>query len=349
MFQEPTIEARSKEAEIDKSPTKIALLAVFGVAMSALTTFTFLRLLSAINASNLLLWLGAVLLFFSLAILQVFFVKRASKLMAICAVEVLAASAFFIPQFYPFPSIPLIVGIALFAVLFMVGSYDGWKFVSESLSVRFSFVTRNFLSRALLGFLLFSSAVLYVSYFELGRFNPEDGKILLTSSVISIEPALKVAFPGSSLNESVNQFFRRAAEAELRKIPKTKVPEGLSRDERVDFQILTKQQQERAITEAAGVLHATFEKAIGSLPKDALLKDALFSVIAERIDAFSEKTKSYFGILVALLFFSLGKAFFAVFGVVIRSIAFLFYKLLFVLGFAYMSVETRNREFIMLS
>lgn len=348
MFQEPTIEVRSKEAEIDKSPTKIALLAVFGVAASALTTFTFLRLLSAISATNLVVWLLAVLFFFSIAILQVFFVKRISKLLAICAVEVLAASAFFVPQFYPNPSLPLLAGILVFGLLFLAGSYDAWKFVSDALSIRFSFVTRNFLSRALLGFLLFSSAVLYVSYFELNKFNPADGKTLMTSSVVSIEPALKVAFPGSSLNESVDQFFRRAAEAELRKIPKAQIPEGLSRDEKVDFQILTKQQQERAITEAAEALRLTFEKTVGPLPKEMLLKDALFNVLSERIAAFSEKTKSYFGVLVALLFFSLAKAFFAVFGVFIRFIAFLVYKLLFVLGFAYMSVETRNREFILL-
>jgi hypothetical protein len=348
MFQEPTIESRGKTAEIDQNNLKIIILGILGVGASAASTHFFLRLLSALTLPHFLLWLGCVSLFLIFVVLQALFVKRLSKLFAICALECLAVLPFFISQLYPV-SVPLLVGFALFAVFFVTGVYEGWKFIAESLSLRFSFVSRNILSRVATGLLIFLSVVTYVWYFDLGRFNPEDGKRLVAGGVVSIEPALRVWFPGTSMNDTVESFFRKAAESELRKLPEPQPPQGLTQNERTDFQVLTKQQQERAIAEGGEAMRQSFEKTFGPLPKTALVKDAFYAIVSGQIQAFSAKTRSYFGLIVALLVFSTFRSLFALFLPFVRLLSFFLYKLLVITGFAYVTVETRNREFIMLS
>lgn len=348
MFQEPRVESQSKEAELDRNNAKILGIGLVGIAASAFSMYAFLRFLSDLSFVNGAIWLGSALVFLAIVVLQTFFVKRFSKLFAMTVFEALAPLAFFVSQLYPFPSIPLLVGTGVFAVLLVFGSHEGWRFIADSLSIRFSFVSRNILAYAATGFLIMLSAVTFVWYFELDRFNPNDGYAIMTNSIISAEPMVRVFFPGASLNDTVETFFRKVAESELRKIPEAKVPENLSQDNKIDFQVLTKQQQERVINESGEALRVTFEKTLGPLPKTALVKDVLFSVVSEKIKAFSEKTRSYFGIIVAVTVFSILKGFFVLLGPLIRLVAFLVYKLLMVFGFAYVSIETRSREFILL-
>ena len=88
---------------------------------------------------------------------------------------------------------------------------------------------------------------------------------------------------------------------------------------------------------------------IGDESKYQLVKDVLFSLVKQKVENFSEKTRSYFGLIVILIFFSTFKGIFGAFGWFIRFCAFLLYKILLILGFAYISVESRSREFILLS
>lgn len=348
MFQEPVVEQQSKEAEVDKNLLKIFIFGFVAVAVSFFAVFFFTEFLSAINLQNFILWLFFSVFFFALVILQTFFIKSLWKLLALCALEVLAPLLFFWQQLFPAPHVILLIGAFGFFLFLFEAVREGWLFISETLTIRFSFVSRGILGKVVTGFLIFLSAVTYTWYFDLARFNPSDGYKLMSNSIFSVEPFLKVWYPGAELNQSVDGFSKKIAEAELRKLPQ-KMPSENGETKEVDFSLLTKQQQQRVIEDAGENLRLSFEKTLAtSLPKDKLVKDVLFTLVQQKINNFSEKTKNYFGLIVILIFFSTGKGFFGVFSWLIRFGAFLLYKILLVLGFAYVSVETRSREFILL-
>lgn len=344
---EPTIEKQSREPEVDRNNFKLAIIGAFGIASSLAAVYFLLKFLPSLTVVNFLLWIGFTSLFFIFVILQTLFIKSFPKLLLICILEALLPIVFFVSEVFSNPSIIILCGFALFVLFLIAGVYDGWRFLSKSLSIRFSLVSKNVLGKTVTGFLIFASCVTYVWYFELGKFNPEDGQKLISNSMFSIEPALKVFFPGTSMYQTNENFFRKVAESEFRKL--SAIPTSESGNT-IDFNILTKQQQEKAISVASDDLRMSFEKmAKIEIPKDSLVKDTLFSFLRDKIENFSDSTKNYFGIIVAFTVFSLFKSLFWTFGWVVRFFAFLFYKLLIILGFAYVSIETRNREFLLLS
>lgn len=348
-FLTPIVTQQTKEAEVDRSPLKIAALGVLGALAAFFSVYRFTEFLSSMTGWNALIAGGAITVFFIAILLQAFFVKSAWKLFFIALLEVVAASGVLWDQFYPVPSYTLLAAMAGFLALLFFGMYEGSRFLREALSIRFAFVSRGVFARAVSGFLIFLAAVSYVWFFDLGKFNPENGYRILEASIASAEPVLRVQFPGASLNQTAEAFFRKVAESELRKLPKPQVKGG-SADENVDFNILNKQQQELLIQGTAETLRASFERSLGvPIPKKALLKDILFSYMKMKIENFSKQTSYYFGIIVALAVFFTLKGFFMLVGWVIRFFAFVAYKILVMFGFAYIGVETRNREFILLS
>lgn len=346
----PTVTQQAKEPETDKSSLKIFVIGLLGTVSVYFATFRFTEFLSFLTPMNAFLAFISVSGFFVIAVLQAFFVKSPWRLLTICVIEVLGAGAFFWKMFFPIPSYPLIAGMILFLGFLYFGAYEGSRFLSQALSIRFSFVSRGILARSVTGFLLFLAAVSYVWYFNLGKFNPNDGYELVAGGIFSGEPILHIWFPGASLDQTAEVFFRKVAEAEYRKIPRPNMMMGSDTYDKIDFNILNKQQQELLIQGTSETLRVSFEKALGiPISKDALLKDVLYSFLTNKIENFSDRTSDYFGIVVAsFIFFSLKGIFMSV-GWFIRFITFLIYRLLLVFGFAYVSVETRNREFILLS
>ncbi len=346
---EPTVTKQGKESEVDRGLLKIALFGLFGAAASFFTVYLFTVLLSSFTLANVLYALLAVSSFLILAVLQAFFVKSGVKLFAVCLLEALAAGAMFWQQFYPAPSIPLSFGLGVFLVVLFFGAYEGARFLRDALSIRFAFVSRGVFARAATGLFIFLSVVTYVWYFDLGKFNPENEYKLMAAAVSSAEPALRVWFPGASLNQTADEFFRKVAESELRKLSKARIATG-GTDAQIDFNILNKQQQEQAIQVAAETLRTSFGAALGApVSGDMLMKDVFFEFMKVKVAGFSKETRGYFDILVAVMVFFFLKGTFMILGCFIRFIAFVIYKLLLALGFAYVSVETRNREFILLS
>ncbi len=345
----PTVTRQSKESEVDKSSPKIVAIALVGSASSFFAVFRFTELLSSLTPMNALYAWLAIAGFLVVALLQTFFIKSAWKLFLICLAEILSAASLLWESFYPVPSVQLAVGTGIFLAFLFFASYEGSRFLSQALSIRFAFVSRGIFARAATAFLVFLAAVSYVWYFDLGKFNPEDGYALMTSGIFSAEPVLHVWFPGASLNQTADVFFRKVAESELRKLPKPS-PETGGTETQIDFNILSKQQQELLIQGTAETIRTSFERTLGiPIPKDAFLKDVLYNFFEAKVKSFSDKANDYFGLIVALAVFLILKGFFIAFGWLIRFFAFLVYRFLLLVGFAYVSVETRNREFILLS
>ena len=65
-----------------------------------------------------------------------------------------------------------------------------------------------FLPKIVTGFLIFLSVVLYLNYFEWGKFTEAMGRRLVSGTITASEPVARVIVPGISLNGTVRNLLR---------------------------------------------------------------------------------------------------------------------------------------------
>jgi len=75
----------------------------------------------------------------------------------------------------------------------------------------------------------------------------------------------------------------------------------------------------------------------------------IFRIIKDYVDGIPPATKSVFSVVLAVLFFFSARGIAFLLYWLPELIAFLMFKLFMVTGFAYVGLESRSREFIMLS
>lgn len=344
----PVIISQSREAEVDRSILKIILLAVFGIGLNILAAYMFLQFLSDLKASNFLGWLFVFLCFLILVVLETFFIKSFAKLQVIMFLHGIAPLSLLFSQLYPKPSVLILIGGALFAFFLMEGAGRGWKLLTNSLVIKFSQIARNILPKAIVGALVFASILTYVYYFEMGKFTDRLGQSIVYETLSSAEPILKIWFPGASFNQNAQEFLEKIAETELHKMPENVIG-GAATSIQIDFNALPPQVRAKIIREAAAQIRISLEKVAGPLPDGEMVKDIIFSIIKKYVVDFSIKTSWLFGILVVVAVFFTLKGILSLLKWLIILIAFVLFKFLIITGFAYTNLETRSREFVLLS
>lgn len=344
MSPNPTVISQSEESEEDRSFWKVLILAVLGAGSAFLSFFLFDKFLVE---GNLVRLLGSALfavIFLSLFVLQVFFTKSRLKLGLVSFVQAFAPILFFTDRLYPVPSMPLIVAFAIFFILLVGAAMKGKREIANSLNVKFFPVAKSIVSRVTAGLLIAFSVQLYLTYFVWGGFNENFSRRLVNQTLASSEPVIKIALTEVSFDGAVDDFFRALAESQLRKI---KV--GGEGAEEVEFHRLLPDEQDRIIGEVALALRVQAEKVVGPLNADRPANEEVFRIVKDYVEGFSPTTQSVVNVALAALFFfsARGIAFFLYW--LPEVIAFVIFKLLLVVGFAYVSLESRSREFIMLS
>lgn len=345
----PTVTAQANEAEIDRSVLKIILLTLLGAGLSVLLVKLFLNFLLNVQSAFFFLWLGAAVAFLVVILLQTIFIKSKIKLVGIMFLEGIIPLVLFTDQLYPVMSVPLMVGTGFFALFLVLGSYKGWRFLGESLTIRFSFMAKIVLPKVVMGMIFLLLSVLYIQYFELNKFTDTLGESIVSETLIASEPVVKLWFPNVNFNQSVRSFFESVAEAQLRNI---RVETTRSDGARVsaEFKTLTDEMKKQIIIDAGEKVRMVFEeKSSSSFSPDAPIKNAVFLAIKKYIQNNSEKMGSLFPIIVVIIAFFTFKGIFSLIHWLISLIAFLVYKFLVAVGFAYINLESRSREFILLS
>lgn len=342
----PTITSQSNEAEIDRNNMKISILAILGMGASALSARIFIEVLSHLRWDYFLMWAAAVTVFITLVVLQTVFVKSQGKLQTIMFFQGLAPAAVTFEYLFPEISMPIFVGLFLCSLFLMVGANRGWKILANSLSIKFSFIAKNTVPKAITGVLIFSSLLAYTHYFVAEKFTDELGKSITYEILNSSEPMVKLWFPDTSFSQTSKDFFEQVARAQLQRIS---IEEAAQNPMIADFSRLSEKQKERVIVEAGEKVREAMEGSFGPFPKDEEVRSAVFSVLKSSVISIQEKTGNAFPIFAIALIFFIIKGMFALFHWLIVGISFLVYKFLIVTGFAYTNLENRSREFILLS
>jgi len=345
----PTVTAQANEAEIDRSVLKIIFLAFFGAGLSILLTKLFLNFLLNIQSGFFFLWLAAAVAFLVVVLLQTIFIKSKIKLIGIMFLQGVIPLVLFTDQLYPVVSTPLMIGAGFFALFLILGSYKGWRFFGESLTIRFSFMAKIVLPKVVMGMIFLLLSVMYVQYFELNKFTDTLGESIVSETLVASEPVVKLWFPTINFDQNVRSFFESVAEAQLRNI-RVETTRSDGARVSVEFKTLTDDMKKTIITDAGEKVRTVFEEKSGSsFSPDTSIKNAVFLATKKYIQSSSEKMGSLFPIIIMIIAFFSFKGIFSLIHWLISFIAFLIYKFLVAVGFAYINLESRSREFILLS
>jgi len=343
-----TITSESKEAEVDRSLVKIILLGVLSVGLSFLATHLFKVFLGTMLPLDFLLWFVTSVAFLIVAVLEVVFIKSSGKLTFLMCLNGFIPLTLFLEELFPNPAIPLLAGGALAILFLIIGAQRGWNILAEGMTIRFGLAVRNMLPKAVTGILIFLCAATYVSYFQLHQFTPTAGKNLFEASLVYAEPVVRIWFPGTSLNATAGDFFKQVATSEIANIPTSELS-NITGGAALNFGALPAAVKERVIIEAGVRIQQAFADTYGTVRADEPIKDVFFRLIKKYADEASTNMGSAFAVFVAVLLFFALRGFFSLILWFIVFLSFLVYKFLVIVGFAYVSVESRSREFVILS
>jgi len=322
------------------------LLGLLGALASVATVSGFNSLL--LGFSSLYFWptVLAFTLFIIAVILQVFLIKGLGKLTIIAFVTSAAPLALFWNRIYPQISMVLIAGAALFFIFLFFAMKRGHSVAENSIKLKFFDIAKSFVPKVATGFLLLACILLYLNYFEWGNFTPAMGRKIVTGIILSAEPVVKVIVPSVSLGVTIRQLLENIAADQL-KNTKLEVP-GVSGGPETSFQSLPKLDQKNLIGQATNQLLGVFESRFGVVNPDEKLTDFAYDLISKYANTSLGSSPWILPLAAVLLFFTAMKGILALFYWLFTLLAYLVFKLLVLLGFAYFNLETRSREFILL-
>ncbi len=340
--------SESREAEADRRPWKIVIWGALSIAAGFLFVASFERWI--LSAQSFYFWSMVVsaIVFWSFATLQVLFVKGLGKLALITFLECLAPLFAFWPHVYPAPSYVLLGGAGVAFILAFAALRRGRSFSQNSVEIRFFDVAKVFLPRFVAAWLVFLSVLFYLSYFTWGYFSPSLRTAFLSGAVTAAAPALKVWIPEFSLNVSVHDFIQNVAKSQLQ--AEQFNPLGTSDKQfTVSFSQLSPKQQDELLSSATQSLEQTFAERFGTFDPNENMLQFADNLVTFYFNNFLGRTSWLTPVIVAAAVFFLFKGIVALFYWLIALVAFIIYKILIVLGFAYTNIESRSREFVLLS
>lgn len=340
--------SESREAEVDRRIWKIILLGFLGVVASVATVSGFNHFLLDMNYFYFWPTVIAFTFFVVLTILQIFLIKGLEKLSIIAFVESAAPLALFWDRLYPQTNVILVLG-AVFAFIFLfIAARRGRNTLGNSIKLNFFEISKSFVPKVVTGFLIFFSILLYLNYFEWGNFSEELGRRIVSGVVTSSEPIVKIIMPGVSLNLTVHELLRSMATEQL-KNTRFSVPGVSASSPETDFRALPKRDQEKMINQAIGQLQSAMVSKFGNINPNEKIADFAYGLVSKYFSDSINSSPWILPIITVSLFFFFMKGILVLFYWFFTLLAFLIFKSLIFFDFAYYNLETRSREFILLS
>jgi hypothetical protein len=223
----------------------------------------------------------------------------------------------------------------------------GRNLLENSIKVKFFDTARNILPKAATGLLLFACVLFYLNYFEWGNFTPAMGHKIVTGVLLDAEPIVKVIVPSVSLGATIGEVSRSLAFEQLRNA-KLQVP-GVTSGPETDFRSLPNLDQQKLADKAAEQLLSIFESRFGPVNPNEKITDFAYTLVNKYTSSSLGGYPWVLPLVSVFIFFTAVKGVLVLLYWFFALIAYLIFKLLLVFGFAYSSMETRSREFFLLS
>lgn len=318
----------SNEAEVDRSPAKIAVLAVFGILLALGFSYFFGQLIAQGGTLNGALALLFSSLFLVVYVLQPILIKSSAKIYYIVFFESLALVA----MFYALPPVYLFASFAVNFIFLALGSNSELIEVRDRLRVRVFNITKPGLKSGLTAL----SAFVVIAY--LGGIKT-DGALLSRSAFEQLlapaEPIISLVYPGISLSDQFDKAARTIVEQQLAETPEAK--------------LLSPAQISAFVAQSVGALRGQLADFLGVTFS---LRDTIFDILYSWMNAsFGALSQS----MQRLIWVAIGAiAFFTVWSTArilslpMQFFAFLLFHALILMKVAERFSESRSREFVVL-
>ncbi len=335
------MKTRKKNLIMNLKAIKISVLAVLTCVFSFLS-FYFLNQKLVLESGGSV-WPVVVffVIFIVLTILEAVFIKDSGLLTVLVFIQ----SALFIPVFIGSLdkfNIILICFAALFLFTFW-GTKRAHLRNRESLSVNFFSVAHGLVPKMVSGIFIFIIVLSYFNYVTLGKFDENMGRRVYDKAANFLEPLLQAWVPEGSLDTEISVFLKEAAETQLQRSKIALLGEDINIDE------LSDAQREELINQAILQLEEKIEGITGELEPDMTVRNFVYNLIKEKIDAIPTAVKKPLaGVNMAIVFF-VAKGISFILYPIVEFLAFIIYQILLITGFAYIGLETKQKETVNLS
>lgn len=335
----------TKKSKILKT-IKIASLGILGVTSSVAMAGYAERFLVSGDFGAAWFALLFAALFLVATALEAFLVKRVSVLFLLVLLQAVSPLALFTEKLKaPEGGGALLVLSAAFLLIFqIIGMKEGRATLENSLKIKALQTAKATIPKITTGLILFTSILLYLSYFIWGGWNDTMGKRLSDGVWEGAEPVLKVWIEGARADQTVDEFLRAATEAEIRKL-KTKAAK--ERAAEFDFDLLTPEEREKRVGEIVEKMKGEIKRIAGPFEGSEKIKDVLYRTLkkqAEGAGLGSKELRGPLGIVLTLIVFGLLKSLAFLISWVAELGAVMALKLLLAAGFAEVSFESASRE-----
>ncbi len=351
---EPNLQvvSESPEADEDRKWWKIILMAVLGAGASVGAFHYFNIFLINLNTSDFWLFVACFVLLLIFSLLEVLFVKGIWKIFFLGLFQTCVPLILFINRFAtsnPNDVRILILGFLVGFYFVFLGMHRGRRLIQNAMKLRFFDVSRRTLPRVASGMLIVVSVVLYLSYFSWGV-APADVGMKITDGIVSdMKPFSGIIVPGTTIDpqQNMGDLIKSIA---LQKLESSKITvQDQNRSVQVTYASLPPDYQAKVLNDVISGINGGLQSQFSFFNSNQTVGAFVFGVANEYFAKFSSFLGPYASILVIAVLFFLAKGTLAVFYWLIEFLAFVLFKILVVFGFAYVNLETRTREFLLLS
>lgn len=321
------------ETEIDRSIIKITILATLGIALAFFFGY-YLKVFFVAGDWNQF-WIASLLAlgFLIIFLLDVFFIKSLQWIAIVIFLESGALLAGFYDQF----SKSLLAGALLAALILFLAHFSGHSEMKNLLKIKFWRVSKIVVPKALAAIALFVSIAYYANLQGnvLGREDFFISRSSFEKIIAPSNPLIKKIVPEFDLSLSTGELINKLAQAQVEGNPQAKIlPEGAKKQ----LVAATTSDLEKKINDFLGT----------TLDTKAKVSDAIYGAMIKKVSGLSDESRGIFQIGLAALIFLTIIGFVLPIRWLVSSIAFLVYEILIALGFAFVSLEGRSKEIVLL-
>lgn len=317
---------------LDRSMTKIIILAFFGVAFSFASGF-FLQVFMVNGGGNNLLFSSlAALGFMAVFLLCVFFIKTGWMVNLAVFIQSLAFFALFYDRLSPMVGIGAVLGF----LFFISGIYAGRNELENSLEIKFWKISKKILPKAIAGIAIFAG-VICASFIDVGskEFFIPRGAFNAVVSPMTDSGLLEKIVPGLDFSGSTEETIRNIAMREIENNPQLKILPDSIKEELAGK---TVQEVENQTAGLAGT----------QLNFQSKLSDTIYDFLAVKFYSLPESILNSTPVLVAIFIFLTIISLVWPIRLIVALISFLLYETLLALGFGVIIFEGRSKENVVL-
>lgn len=320
--------------EVDRALSKIVCLAGFAVVSAFGFSYFLLRYIE--NGDSGFFWLGAGsgIIFLSVFLLNVFFIKARWRANLIIFIEALGLLAGLYSQF----SLSLFWGILAAALILIWAGEAGLAEIKNLLTVKFWRVGKRSLPKAILALSLVSGIAYYLNVAKSDWREPKNFLIsepTFEKIIKPTSPLLKKFFPAVDLESATGDVLRNLALDQVEKNPEFKI---LSQSQKKVIIEKLIEESEKQLGEATGI----------KLGREKRVGENLYYILLQKIVELPEKVQSVIPQAAAALIVLTILSVSWLIRWLATVMAWIIYEILLALGFAVLAMEGRSREIVLL-